>query len=332
MSISEWPSEPTAGHLWRRFAVCRNASFLVMGLCLVLSGTSVNSALAQDPGLPADGAAVATEPAEAEPKPVTPPPQPEPAPAVVPLDPPAEEQKPAAAGPEINVWELLEAGGTIGWIIMALSVVVVALLFEHVLSVRRGTLLPRGLADTVRKQITAGKYEAASKLCQEHPSYVGDVLSAGLDEVALGYPMVEKAMEDAARAQAARLSRKLEYFTMIGTIAPMLGLLGTVWGMILAFMEFEHSPNPQPSQLAPGIYKALVTTLQGLCVAIPSLAAFSVLRNRLDELVAESTLAAERAFSGYKRSTGGVALEAAPEPRRSAEKPRRDPQEGATSS
>ena len=300
---------------------------LLVALGLVTCGTPV--AVAQDPAPPpvTPGAAPAdaqpsAPPTAAAPAPVVDQAGPEPAPV------------PAQDGPKIDAWELLEAGGTIGWFIMALSVVVVALVFEHVLTVRRGTLLPKGVAEAVRKQISAGRFEAATKLCHEHPSYVAEVLAAGLDEVALGYPAVEKAMEDAARQQAARLSRKLEFFTMIGTIAPMLGLLGTVWGMILAFMEFEHSPNPQPSQLAPGIYKALVTTLQGLCVAIPSLAAFSLLRNRLDELVAEATLAAERAFAGYKRSAAGAvpAAEATPEPRKAGDKPRRDPHEGAASS
>lgn len=329
MSNTEWLLGTSADRIERRRVVFRGVLFLMVWLGSMWCGAGATRSVAQEAARPTEGIGVTPEPEAGQPLAVAPPQQAEPAPSPLPLVEQAEDRIPPAAGLEIDVWELLEAGGTIGWFIMALSVVVVALLFEHVLSVRRGTLLPRGLAETVRKQITAGKYEAAGKLCHEHPSYVGDVLAAGLDEVALGYPMVEKAMEDAARAQAARLSRKLEFFTMIGTIAPMLGLLGTVWGMILAFMEFEHSPNPQPSQLAPGIYKALVTTLQGLCVAIPALAAYSLLRNRLDELVAEATLAAERAFSGYKRSTGGVALEPAPESRKSADKPRRDPPEGA---
>lgn len=298
--------------------------------CLIVMGMVVSGpqfAVAQDPSTPPPPSAK-SEAGPANEPPIAPPA------AAAPVDGPAGPEPtvvPVQDGPKLDAWALLEAGGTIGWFIMALSVVVVALVFEHLLTVRRGTLLPKGVAEAIRKQISAGRFEAATKLCHEHPSYVAEVLSAGLDEVALGYPAVEKAMEDAARQQAARLSRKLEFFTMIGTIAPMLGLLGTVWGMILAFMEFEHSPNPQPSQLAPGIYKALVTTLQGLCVAIPSLAAFSLLRNRLDELVAEATLAAERAFTGYKRSAGGAvaATEASPEPRKPADKPRRDPHEGA---
>lgn len=223
-------------------------------------------------------------------------------PSAEPVAEPAEEPVIDAMS-RLNVWELLEAGGTIGWIIVAMSIALVALLLEHVLSVRTGTLSPRGLANEVHQRIGQGQFAAAVTACEQRPSYLAAVLGAGLAEVELGYAAVEKAMEDCSQQQAARLYRKLEFFTMIGTIAPMLGLLGTVWGMILAFMEFEVRANPQPSDLAPGIYKALVTTLQGLCVAIPALAAYSLLRNRTDELVAETSLTAERVFSNFKRAT-----------------------------
>jgi biopolymer transport protein ExbB len=128
------------------------------------------------------------------------------------------------------------------------------------------------------------------------------ILAAGLAEVSLGYSAVEKAMEDASIEQAARMLRKIEYLSVIGTIAPMLGLLGTVWGMIQAFLEFEIKANPQVSELAPGIYHALVTTLFGLCVAVPALAAFAIFRNRIDGLVAETALMAAHVFSNFKRS------------------------------
>ena len=210
---------------------------------------------------------------------------------------------PAAEGGQgLDVWGLLEAGGTIGWIIMALSVWMVALLCQHVVTLRRGALMPRGLAEEVHQLIGAGQIKGAQEACRNRPSFLSYVLSAGLTEAGMGYGAVEKAMEDASQQQAARLFRGLEYFTVIGTIAPMLGLLGTVWGMILAFMEFEQKANPQVSELAPGIYKALVTTLQGLCVAIPALSIYAILRNRVDELVAQTSLLAEHVFAGYKRS------------------------------
>lgn len=214
------------------------------------------------------------------------------------------ESAPAAnPAPKLDIIALLHEGGAIGYVIMLLSVVMIALIIEHYLSVRRKTLMPEGLADEVHRMVGEAQFAQAEQICKNEPSFLAYVLLAGLAEVRLGYAAVEKAMEDAAAQQAARLFRKLEYFTVIGTVTPMLGLLGTVWGMILAFMEFELKANPAVSELAPGIYKALVTTLQGLCVAIPSLAAFAVLRNRVDELVAEASVTAERVFSNYKRTS-----------------------------
>ena len=211
----------------------------------------------------------------------------------------ADGAAPAAA--KLNLRELFQAGGVIGIVILALSVAMLALIVEHLLSIRRGALLPPGLAEEVHEQIAAGQFKPAEQHCRDHPSLLGHVLAAGLAEVGLGYAAIEKSMEDAATEQSARLHRKIEYLSVIGTIAPMLGLLGTVWGMIQAFLEFESKANPQVSELAPGIYKALVTTLLGLGVAVPALASFAIFRNRIDELVAESALTAEQVFTDFKR-------------------------------
>ena len=137
------------------------------------------------------------------------------------------------------------------------------------------------------------------------PALLACAKGEGLAEVPLGYPEVEKSIEESAAEQAARLFRKIEYLSVIGTIAPMLGLLGTVWGMIIAFQEFASKVNPPVSELAPGIYQALVTTLLGLGVAVPALAAFAIFRNRIDELVAESSRMAEHAWAEFKRANLG---------------------------
>ncbi|MFM8287687.1 MAG: MotA/TolQ/ExbB proton channel family protein [Planctomycetaceae bacterium] len=210
------------------------------------------------------------------------------------------EAAPAPRG--LDVWSLLEAGGTIGWIIVASSVWMVALFLQQLLILRRGAVMPSGLAQEVHARLGAGQVSEALEACQARPSFLAYVLSSGLRELDRGYSAVEKALEDAAQQQAARLFRGLEYFTVIGTVAPMLGLLGTVWGMILAFMEFEQKANPQVSELAPGIYKALVTTLQGLVVAIPALTLYAMFRNRVDELVSQASLLAEHVFAGHRRN------------------------------
>lgn len=210
--------------------------------------------------------------------------------------------------PVIDPVELIKAGGVIGYVIIGLSIAGVALIVEHFISIRRGAMMPSGLAEEVHRLIGLGQFKQAEQYCKEHPSFLAYLLSSALLEVQMGYSAVEKALEDASTQQAARLFRKIEFLSVIGTIAPMLGLLGTVWGMILAFMEFEAKANPQVAELAPGIYHALVTTLQGLSVAIPAIAFYSFFRNRVDELVAQTALMAEHVFSGYKRS---IALKAA---------------------
>jgi biopolymer transport protein ExbB len=205
----------------------------------------------------------------------------------------------------LDVRALINAGGTIGFLIIGLSVAMVALIVEHLLSIRRRALMPPGLAEDLHKQIAAGQYTQAEKACREQPSFLSYVVASGLQDIGLGYTAVEKAMEDASQEQAARLYRKIEYLSVIGAIAPMLGLMGTVWGMILAFSEFAQKANPQVAEFAPGISRALVTTLLGLCVAVPALASFFLFRNRIDEMVAEISLKAEAVLSPYKRSTGG---------------------------
>lgn len=231
----------------------------------------------------------------------------------------AQEAAEVAENP-LDVRSLLTAGGTIGFVIVGLSVAMVALIVEHLLSIRRSSLMPPGLAETLHRLISDGQYQAADKHARERPSYLSDVVSAGLQEVGLGYAAVEKSMEDASQEQAARLYRKIEYLSVIGTLAPMLGLMGTVWGMIRAFSEFAAKAVPQPSDFAPAISQALVTTLLGLGVAVPALAAFALFRSRIDEYVAETSLLAEQVFSSYKRGPAGRQRQGEPDGDRPVER------------
>ena len=203
----------------------------------------------------------------------------------------------------LQLTELVRAGGAIGYVIGVLSLIMVALIIDHLLNIRRSTLMPPGLAEEVHRLLGERDVDAAKRACEEYPGFLSRLLNAGLDEIGVGYATIEKAMEDAAVEQSARLFRRIEYLSVIGTIVPMLGLMGTVWGMIQAFVEFELKANPQVSELAPGIYRALVTTLLGLGVAVPSLSAFAIFRNQIDELVAEATLLAEHVFADFRRMT-----------------------------
>ncbi len=203
----------------------------------------------------------------------------------------------------LNVRDMLEAGGMIGYVIMFLSFVMVALIVDFLIHIRRNVFIPPGLAEEIHRCLVEKKYSDGLKLCEKHPGFLGRVLHAGLEEMGTSsYSIVEKAMEDAAFEQSSRSFRRIEHLSVISTLAPMLGLMGTVWGMILAFMEFELKANPQISELAPGVYKALITTLQGLGVAIPATGALAFFRSRVEELSTEATLLAAHVFSDFRRA------------------------------
>lgn len=213
----------------------------------------------------------------------------------------SEEEASRQSAPSMSLKQFMRAAGAIGGAIIVLSLTMVYFIVEHLLTLRRQSLIPPDLAKAVHDKLTGRHLAEAQQLCRDRPCLLGHVLLAGLSVADLGYQDVEKAMEDMAAEQSARLLRRMEYLQLIGTLAPMIGLLGTVWGMIQAFMEFEAKANPAVSELAPGVYQALVTTVIGLVVAVPAFTAFTILRNRVDELVAEAALTAEHVFVDFRR-------------------------------
>ncbi|MBN2021999.1 MAG: MotA/TolQ/ExbB proton channel family protein [Pirellulales bacterium] len=209
--------------------------------------------------------------------------------------------------PGQSFWDILAASGLVGLVIGLLSIAAVALVIEHAMTLRRGVLMPPGLADDVRHLLAAGEVATARRRCQEQPSFLAFVLAAAMGEAEGGWAAVEKAAEDAAADQSARLFRKIEYLSVIGNIAPMLGLLGTVIGMVYAFREVADTQGAaRAADLAEGIYLALVTTIEGLVVAIPALAAFAIFRNRVDQFVAEAAYVARHALAPLKRRRGAA--------------------------
>jgi len=248
------------------------------------------------------------------------------APAAVPSGAPAAAESasstaaaPAAAenAPE-GIW-IIFSGGIIGFLMIlllfALSLTAAYLVFEHVMTLRRSELMPEGLGESVRDALAAGKVRQANENCQARPSFLSFVLLSGIAEVEGGWPAVEKALEDALAEQSARLFRKIEYLSVIGNIAPMVGLLGTVIGMIFAFQQVAStSGSAGAGELAEGIYQALITTVGGLLVAIPSLGAFAIFRNRVDQLVAEAAYIAQHAVAPLKRMRVAKSSSATPPP------------------
>ena len=212
----------------------------------------------------------------------------------------------AAVQAPSSFFAILFSGGVTGFIIVmiliALSIYSAYLIVEQILTVRRKDLIPPGLGETVQQALGTGDMRGARQACEDNPSLLSFVLMHGIAELEFGWNAVEKTLEDSLAEQAARMFRKIEYLSVIGNIAPMIGLLGTVIGMILAFQNVASTQGTASApQLAEGIYQALVTTVGGLIVAIPSIGAFAIFRNRIDQFIAEAAHISQHVFTPLRR-------------------------------
>lgn len=180
------------------------------------------------------------------------------------------------------------------WLLIGLSVVTLALIVQRSLETRRSVVSPDALVRKVREAAADRKYEDAIAAVRGDGSLFGAVAYATLKAGVNGYGAMLRALASAEDVEVTRRLRRLEPLNVIGNVAPMIGLLGTVYGIILAFQEVVSAGGrPSPVELAGGIGTALVATFWGLLVAIPALAAYAMLRNRLDGLATEAVTAVE---------------------------------------
>lgn len=211
----------------------------------------------------------------------------------------AQDGDQADSGNE-TIFSLIAKAGVIGYLIIAMSIVAVALCIEHFLSIQRDKLMPPDLVAEVDRLLEEEEFDEALSLCEMEPTFFTNIMAAGISKIGMGLEEVESAIEDAAEAEATRLENKISWLSLIGNIAPMMGLLGTVIGMISAFQEIAGNPNPAPSKLAAGIYQALVTTTMGLIVGIPVLGFYFFFRNRLNQLISEAGIVIEEILDQFK--------------------------------
>lgn len=202
----------------------------------------------------------------------------------------AQESRSVAGSAQSISWlqTILEGSGVCGFTIIALSVAGGALIIEHFMTIKRDTIVPPELVGHLESLFEDEEYEEAMTLCESAPNFLTNVIAAGLPKIGQPYERIEQAMEEAGEKEAVKLHQKISYLSLIAQIAPMLGLFGTVQGMIIAFNVIRHSQGaPSPAELAGGIMLALVTTFEGLLVAMPCIAAFFYFRNKVIRIVME---------------------------------------------
>jgi biopolymer transport protein ExbB len=203
---------------------------------------------------------------------------------------------------DVNGERSIEVLGTaITWLLLALSVASLGLIGMMALTNQRKTILPDALMQQVDSMLKAGRYREVLQLTEDDESFFSQVLHAGLREANYGYTAIIRALEQTAEELTTMRLRRVEYLNVLGQVSPMIGLFGTVYGMILAFQAIVIAGgNADPVLLAGGISTALTTTFWGLVVAIPALAGYAVVRNKIDAFTSEATLAAEEMLVHFR--------------------------------
>jgi biopolymer transport protein ExbB len=188
---------------------------------------------------------------------------------------------------------------------LALSFTLVALLIMNLLTARRDNIVPAHLEETFAAHLDNKQYQEAFELAKNDESFLGQVLAAGMSKLSQGYDHAIEAMQEVGEEENMKLEHRLSYIALIGSIAPMVGLLGTVDGMIASFSVIANSATqPKPSELAAGIATALFTTLVGLVIAIPAIGFYNIMKNRISRLVLEVGIVSEDLLSRFQNFTG----------------------------
>jgi biopolymer transport protein ExbB len=198
-------------------------------------------------------------------------------------------------------WLLGALGVLYSVVFLLLSFVFVALVIMNVLSSRRDQICPPELIGRFEASLDEKKYQEAYELAKSDESFLGNVLAAGLGKLQVGYDHAIEAMQEVGEEENMKLEHRLSYIGLIGSVSPMVGLLGTVDGMIRSFWVIATAGGtPKPALLAEGVSTALLTTLIGLLIAIPAIAVYNILRNRVQRLVLEVGIASENLMSRFE--------------------------------
>ena len=183
-------------------------------------------------------------------------------------------------------------GGPLMWAIAAAAVVGVFVFFERLYSLQRSRVVPRAFVDRIRAMVAKGQTREAQLLCEENASSIARMMVASLQAFADGKSRAEikEAVEEVGGREVAHLDKNVEIIGTVASVSPLLGLLGTVVGMIQVFQRFVEAyeqGNATPTVFAEGIWTALITTAYGLMVAIPMLVLYKFVQARNDRLIVE---------------------------------------------
>jgi biopolymer transport protein ExbB len=201
----------------------------------------------------------------------------------------AQEAAAAAAKPPDSIIHVILNGGPlivmIWCAILGTSITMVTFVIQNILTLRNEKMAPKALVDSLQNELAAGNYQGAWETCTANNNYLANVLKGALERIGRGKETVEDAVAEYSLREATGLRTRNSYLSVIGVISPMIGLLGTVIGMMKAFAVLGASGIGDPRGLATSIGEVLMATASGLFIAIPAFISYYIFRNRTQQVI-----------------------------------------------
>ncbi len=213
----------------------------------------------------------------------------------------AAEEEAAPTGSQVSMIDNIIASGWCGFLIIGMSVYIMALTFQFHVNIKEEVLAPQDLVEQLEELFESEEYDEAMELCEENDCYLTRVVGAGLSRIDSGYDSMVDAVESVGEDEGLNTMQRIGYMLLAANIAPMMGLLGTVLGMVGAFNKLADSGGgANPGALAGDISMALMTTCLGLVVAIPGTIVYAIIKNRFQKVVLEVGLLTGNMLDGFR--------------------------------
>jgi biopolymer transport protein ExbB len=213
----------------------------------------------------------------------------------------AADEEEAAGGESMSAIQFVKYGGLIGGVLILASVVGLGMSIERGIGLKRDNVVPPDVLAQLEQLFDEEEYEEAMTVCETQPCFLTNVIAAGLPKIGTGWENISNAMQEVGDFEATKMQQSISYINFIVNVSPLIGLFGTVTGMIGAFNTISTSPTPPtPAQLAGGIQQALVTTCMGLFVAIPFSLVYFYFRNKVQRMILEVAAIADELMERFK--------------------------------
>jgi biopolymer transport protein ExbB len=184
--------------------------------------------------------------------------------------------------------EMAAKGGWLMWVLLALSIIAIYIFGKKWWMIHKAQQVDKNFMRDIRDYIHEGKTKSAVSLCQKYDSPVARLVEKGIERIGRPLSDIQTAVENEGKMEVAKLEKRVSLVATVASLGPMLGFLGTVTGMVSAFQAMAHAGNNiDISNLAGGIYEAMITTVGGLIVGIIAYFLYNILVNRINKVVME---------------------------------------------